>query len=91
MILNTGENVTANMAQFSESFELSWSDSFYGFADLPSDVLLLILRYLPLPDLANTRLVRFSFIKASKQNYGMGMVFSVTAMSQHERIYVVMG
>lgn len=52
------------MACFSENFEQSWSgeeDSFlsssFGLLDLPSEVLVLILRYLPLSDLANARLV----------------------------------
>ena len=53
------------MASFSASFERSWcseeGDSFcsssLGLLDLPSEVLVLILRYLPLSDLANTRLV----------------------------------
>ena len=53
------------MADFSSSFEQSWSaeqdDSMFssslGLLDLPSEVLVLILRYLPLSDLANARLV----------------------------------
>ena len=56
------------MATFSETFEQSWSEledstllsSSIGLLDLPSEVLLLVLRYLPLSDLANARLVSYS-------------------------------
>ena len=52
------------MAGYSESFEQGWSESdqsllssSLGLLDLPTEVMSLILRYLPLFDLANTRLV----------------------------------
>ena len=51
------------MASLFESFEESWSESrepllsSLGLLDLPTEILALILRYLPLFDLANTRLV----------------------------------
>ena len=59
-----GRSYLPAMANFSASFEQSWSEledsmlsSPFGLLDLPSEVLVLILRYLPLSDLANARLV----------------------------------
>ena len=40
-----------------EGSSLEPLDSSFGLADLPSDVLVAVLRYLPLTDLANVRLV----------------------------------
>ena len=66
------------MATSSERLERSFEDS-YCLTDLPSEVLVLILEYLPLQDLANVRLVS-SFVTAV--NYLLRLNYRLVSHSQ---------
>lgn len=72
-----------------ERLERSFEDS-YCLTDLPSEVLVLILEYLPLQDLANVRLVSSvcSFVDGHRHSLNYRIVSHSQVGSGHARLSV---
>lgn len=76
--LQPARHTRQTMATSSERLERSFEDS-YCLIDLPSEVLVLILEYLPLQDLANVRLVSSV---CSAVNYLLSLNYRLVSHSQ---------